>query len=84
MNNIPYLPSELNIRSLGVWVDRLLFPLCFQSSKADNLNEFLFATWRMKSSQNELYSNSKEFALMGANSFLYAMTLICILYGMHQ
>ena len=32
-------------------------------------------TWRMKSSQNGVYPKRKEFAPMGANSFLEELTL---------
>ena len=35
-------------------------------------------TWRMKSSQNGVYSLRKEFAAVGADSFLYEMTPVSI------
>ena len=47
-------------------------------SKGDNFMTSCLLPWRMKSSQTWVYSFMNEFALVGANSFLYEMTPIYI------
>ena len=58
----------------GVWNHLHLCPSRFQWETIFVTSYLL--TWRRKSSKNGIYSCGKEFALLGANSFLHEMNPI--------